>query len=71
MHKVGYYFHDLIVAAAAAGGAVGSHLNLVKSLFHLVKLSAFVNNLFYVVQSDMLAVAYDSVFHAETPLKIF
>ncbi len=68
-HDLGDGIQDLVMAATAAGGAVGNGLNFLESLFHILKSLALFQRLFHVKAANMFAVANHIVYHVTTSLK--
>ena len=56
-HDFGDRIHDLVMAAAATGGAMGDLLHLFERLFDIRELVALLQRLLHVVQGNLLAVA--------------
>ena len=63
--------HHLVVAAAAAGGALGHSLELLEGLLHVLKAFAAVQGVDDIKIADLLAVANHPVFHLLFLLETF
>lgn len=67
VHNLGDGFQNLIVAAAAAGRAVGNGLDLVEGLFHIGKLFAFFHSVLYIEPGHLHTIANRVIFHTNSP----
>ena len=67
VHDFGNGIQDLFVASAAAGGAMGHFLNVLKCLLHAGEINIFVERIFNVKEAYLFAVADHVVFHNLPP----